>query len=179
MSALRLIEDEAARGRGSLLTLRCSQEAAFYVLNRKRADIAEIESRYGVLVEIIADGEEEGARMTVEANGPPPAYAPKFDAPLEEPEDDLVEEELEDEELEEEVETDVETVRDEDGDRNGRGRHPPPARTARSSPRGRGSRPAPGPEDVAEEQSAADFRSTTARKPATVTAWPRTARRGR
>jgi ribonuclease E len=61
LSALRLIEEEAARGRGSLLTLRASQEATIYVLNRKRADIAEIEDRYGVQVEIIPDREEEGA----------------------------------------------------------------------------------------------------------------------
>ncbi len=99
LSALRLIEDEAARGRGSLLTLRCSQEAAFYVLNRKRADIAEIEDRYGVLVEILPDGEQEGARMSVEASGPPPAYAPKFDPPVIEIEDDI-EDEIEEEEEE-------------------------------------------------------------------------------
>ena len=76
LSALRLIEDEAARGRGSLLTLRASLEAAFYVLNRKRADIAEIEDRYGVRVEILPDGETEGARMAVEALGPPPPTRP-------------------------------------------------------------------------------------------------------
>ena len=93
LSALRLIEDEAARGRGSLLTLRASQEAAVYVLNKKRADIAEIEDRYGVQVEILPDREEEGARMSVEANGPPPAYAPKFEMlAVEEDEDDYVEE---------------------------------------------------------------------------------------
>jgi ribonuclease E len=46
--ALRLIEDEAARGRGSRAVLRASQEAALYVLNRKRAELAEIEDRYGV-----------------------------------------------------------------------------------------------------------------------------------
>jgi len=103
LSALRLIEDEAARGRGSLLTLRCSQEAAFYVLNRKRADIAEIEDRYGVTVEVMSDGELEGARMSVEASGPPPAHAPKFAAAIEEIEEDIVEEidEEEDEEAEE------------------------------------------------------------------------------
>src|SRR3546814_698484 len=39
LSALRLLEEEAARGRGSLVTLRASQEAAFYVLNNKRAEI--------------------------------------------------------------------------------------------------------------------------------------------
>ncbi|MFD0823915.1 ribonuclease E/G, partial [Micromonospora zhanjiangensis] len=55
LSALRLIEDEAARGRGSVLTLRASQEATIYVLNKKRADIAEIEDRYGVIVEIVPD----------------------------------------------------------------------------------------------------------------------------
>jgi ribonuclease E len=92
LSALRLIEDEAARGRGSILTLRASVEAAVYVLNRKRADIAEIEDRYGVTVEILPDGEQEGARMLVEASGPPPAYPPKFDPPVEEIEDDIVDE---------------------------------------------------------------------------------------
>jgi ribonuclease E len=97
LSALRMIEDEAARGRGSLLTLRASQEAAFYVLNRKRADIAEIEDRYGVEVEILPDGEQEGARMSVEASGPPPAYAPKFEPIVEDYEDD-VEEEIDEEE---------------------------------------------------------------------------------
>ncbi|EZP55370.1 Rne/Rng family ribonuclease [Sphingomonas sp. RIT328] len=102
LSALRLIEEEAARGRGSLLTLRASQEATIYVLNRKRADIAEIEDRYGVQVEIIPDREEEGARMSVEASGPPPAYAPKIEALVEEDYDD-VPEEIEDEEDEEEV----------------------------------------------------------------------------
>ena len=86
LSALRMIEDEAARGRGSQILLRASQEAAFYVLNKKRGELAEIEDRYGVLVEVEADGELEGARMTVEASGPPPAYAPKIEPLLELPE---------------------------------------------------------------------------------------------
>ena len=102
LSALRLIEDEAARGRGTYLTLRASQEAATYVLNRKRADIAEIEDRYGVQVEILPDRDEEGARMSVEAAGPPPAHPPRFDPVILEVEDDL--EEIEEEEFEPEVE---------------------------------------------------------------------------
>ncbi len=128
LSALRLIEDEAARGRGSILTLRASQEAAVYVLNRKRADIAEIEDRYGVTVEIIPDREEEGARMTVEASGPPPAYAPKIDMllPVEEDEDDLVDEieEEEDEEEAEEAATEAAAPREprEEGEGGGRKR---------------------------------------------------------
>ncbi len=102
ISALRMIEDEAARGRGSVLTLRASQEAAVYVLNRKRADIAEIEDRYGVIVEIIPGQDEEGAHMTVEASGPPPAHPPKFVQIIEDDEDDLPEE-IEDEIDEDEV----------------------------------------------------------------------------
>ena len=108
LSALRLIEDEAARGRGSLLTLRASQEAAIYVLNRKRADIAEIEDRYGVSIEVFPDREEEGARMSVEASGPPPAHAPRFEAPIQELDDDLPEE-IEEEEIELEAEEEPET----------------------------------------------------------------------
>ena len=72
LSALRMLEDEAAGGKASKLTLRASQEAAFYVLNRKRAELAEIEARYGVTIEILPDGEIEGGRMAVETSGPPP-----------------------------------------------------------------------------------------------------------
>ncbi|QNA86993.1 ribonuclease E/G [Sphingomonas sp. So64.6b] len=103
LSALRMIEDEAARGRGSEVTLRASMEAAFYLLNRKRAELAEIEDRYGVKIEVAPDGEQEGARMAVEVSGPPPAHAPRFDAPIEDLDDDIPED-IEDEidEVEEE-----------------------------------------------------------------------------
>jgi ribonuclease E len=65
LSALRLIEDEAAKGRGTLITLYASTEAAIYLLNAKRADLAEIEHRYGVHVEVMPEGEDEGAKMRV------------------------------------------------------------------------------------------------------------------
>ncbi|OWK31065.1 Rne/Rng family ribonuclease [Sphingomonas dokdonensis] len=120
LGALRLIEDEAARGRGSLLTLRASVEAAVYVLNRKRADIAEVEDRYGVTVEVLPDGEQEGARMSVEASGPPPAYAPKFAPPLEEIEEDIPEE-IEEEEEEEVAEDEATSADDTRGDENREG----------------------------------------------------------
>ncbi|WP_225883107.1 Rne/Rng family ribonuclease [Sphingomonas aliaeris] len=106
LSALRLIEDEAAQGRGSVLTLHASMEAAFYLLNRKRGELAEIEDRYGVTVEVTADGEAEGARMSVEVAGPPPAHAPRFAAPIQEVEEDYpedIEDEIEVEDEEEEA----------------------------------------------------------------------------
>ncbi|MBB4155168.1 ribonuclease E [Sphingomonas jinjuensis] len=145
LSALRLIEDEAARGRGSILTLRASQEAAVYVLNKKRADIAEIEDRYGVSVEILPDRDEEGARMTVEASGPPPSHAPKIEAlVVEEDEDEIYDEvEVEEDEAEEVAET-ARRGGDEDEDRGEGGRK----RRRRRRGRGRGRR-----EDGTSEES--------------------------
>ncbi len=116
LSALRMLEEEAARGRGSQLTLRASQEAAFYVLNRKRHELGEIEERYGVLIEVQSDGQLEGARMTVEAGGPPPAFRPTY-APIIDDEPDLDVEDFDDEEEEgEEAE-----AREEREDREERG----------------------------------------------------------
>ncbi|UKK82770.1 ribonuclease E/G [Sphingopyxis sp. BSN-002] len=106
LSALRLIEEEAARGKGSRITLRASQEATFYLLNEKRRELREIEELYGVTVEILPDGETEGARMAVEVSGPPPIARRSF-APIveiEEEEDDFVEEDEEEEGEEEEAE---------------------------------------------------------------------------
>jgi ribonuclease E len=104
LSALRMLEEEAASGRGSILTLRVSQEAAFYVLNRKRAEISDIELRYGVTIEILSDGEIEGARMSVDSSGPPPEFKPQYAPIIEEEDDDLdlIEEVDEEEEVEEE-----------------------------------------------------------------------------
>ncbi len=94
LSALRLIEDEAARGKGTLIRLAASTEAAIYLLNEKRADLVEIEQRYGVNVAVVPEGEEEGAKMAVSSSGPRPAFAPKFEPIVDdEPEDDLPEEE--------------------------------------------------------------------------------------
>ncbi len=125
LSALRLIEDEAARGRGSLIALRASQEAAFYVLNKKRADIAEVEDRYGVTVEIVPDAEIEGARMAVEASGPPPAHPPRIEPlVIVDDEDDAyddVEDEIDDEVEDEAVEKTARPARSDD-EGEGRGK---------------------------------------------------------
>ncbi|MHA4838909.1 Rne/Rng family ribonuclease [Sphingopyxis sp. MSC1_008] len=103
LSALRLIEEEAARGKGNKITLRASQEATFYLLNEKRRELREIEELYGVTVEILPDGETEGARMAVEVSGPPPIARRSFApiAPIEDDDDDYPEDE--EEEAEEEA----------------------------------------------------------------------------
>ena len=92
LSALRLIEDEAAKGKGSIITLSASTEAAVYLLNSKRSELQEIEERYSVSVEVVPEGEDEGAKMEIGSSGPRPTEAPKFDPIVIEEEDDDVEE---------------------------------------------------------------------------------------
>ncbi len=125
LSALRIIEDEAARGRGERILLRAGREAAIYLLNRKRAELAEIEARYGVSVEVAIDEGFEGARMSVESSGPRPSAPQRPVAeiqPIVDEDEDLFEEE-EDQEEEEEAE-DFEAHREEreDGDQSVRRR---------------------------------------------------------
>jgi ribonuclease E len=117
LSALRMLEDEAARGKASRLTLRASQEAAFYVLNRKRAELGEVELRYGVTIDIMPDGEVEGGRMSVEANGPPPqvVYQPLAPIIYDEEDEDIIDDVDDEEEELAEAE-----ARSRQGDRGGR-----------------------------------------------------------
>ncbi len=99
LSALRLIEDEAARGNGNQITLQASQEATIYVLNNKRAELAEIEARYHVAISVIPNGEVEGAKLAVASAGPRPerpAELPQL-ALVEDDDDDILFDEAEDE----------------------------------------------------------------------------------
>jgi ribonuclease E len=126
LSALRMIEDEAARGRGDKVCLRAGTEAAVYVLNKKRAELADIEARYGVSVEVLVDPSFEGARMSVESSGPRP-IVPVRAAPqpqlIEEDEPEVDEEEIAEEFEDEDAESAEEREeRGEGEDRNGRRR---------------------------------------------------------
>ncbi|WP_333604857.1 ribonuclease E/G [Novosphingobium sp.] len=103
LAALRLIEDEAAKGKGVVITLFASTEAAVYLLNAKRADLADIEARYGVSAEVIPEGENEGAKMRVISSGPRNEFVPRFEPIAAEVEDEEVFEEDEDEIEREEV----------------------------------------------------------------------------
>ena len=120
LSALRMIEDEAAKGKGNVVTLYASQEAAIYVLNAKRGDLQEIEERYGVTVEVIPEGENEGAKMRVASRGPKPEFVPRFEPIIEPEEDDIVEEEFDEEEEAEEQPRQQRSRDGDEGDRDGR-----------------------------------------------------------
>jgi ribonuclease E len=127
LSALRLIEDEAAKGRGVIISLYASTEASIYLLNAKRADLAEIEDRYGVRVEVIPEGENEGAKMRVGSAGPRNDFVPRFEPIVEDDFDDLP---LEDE-IDEEDEAEESTSGADNGDSEAR-------RKRRKRRRGRG-----------------------------------------
>jgi ribonuclease E len=120
LSALRIIEDEAARGRGDRIVLRAGRDAAVYVLNKKRTELADIELRYGVSVEVVIDESFEGARMTVESSGPRPVAAQRSEPPRieDEPEDEFDEVEADEDEAEAESSED----RISEGDGQGRKR---------------------------------------------------------
>jgi ribonuclease E len=151
LAALRIVEDEAARGRGDKILLRAGREAAVYVLNKKRAELADIEERYGVSVEVSIDEAFEGARMSVESSGPRPTVAER-PAPIAVEEDE--EEEMEAalvgaEDIEEEGEE--EESRGEGRDRQGRKR-----RRRRRGGRGRGRREVEGSTTGEESTEPAD-----------------------
>jgi len=152
LSALRLIEDEAAKGKGTIITLSASTEAAVYLLNSKRADLVELEERYGVKVEIIPEGEDEGAKMSVSSSGPKPAEAPKFEPiVIEEAEDDIEDEADNDEDDEREERGGRSNDRSDDGnDEDGR---PKKKRRRRRGGRGRNKRRENGEGEDSNDQS--------------------------
>jgi len=144
LSALRLIEDEAAKGKGSIVTLYASTEAAVYLLNSKRSDLADIEARYGVSVEVIPEGENEGAKMRVTSSGPRVTKVPRFEPIIEDDDDD-------DEDFEEEAEfSPEEEVNEESGNERKR------RRKRRRGGRGRGRGDAEPASEETEEAVASD-----------------------
>jgi ribonuclease E len=95
LSALRLIEDEAAKGQGNQIVLQASQEATIYCLNNKRAELAAIEDRYHVRVLIVPNGETEGAKLAVSSSGPRPERPVEL-PPIIDLDDDDIEDDIED-----------------------------------------------------------------------------------
>jgi ribonuclease E len=180
LSALRMVEDEAARGRGSRIVLRAGREAAVYVLNKKRGEIAEVEARYGVQVEVLIDDALDGARMTVESFGPPPVQRPRVEASRieesEEEDEDIAAES--DEEEDEDEEEEPETSRDRPERRERVAEEERPGGRKRRRRRGRrGGRRRPegegeAPQEMTAEEMAPEGAVAEAPVPAEVTSEP-------
>ena len=62
------------------------------MLNKKRRELAEIEARYGVTLEVMIDESFEGARMSVESSGARPNPKDRAIAPpiVDDDDDDLI-----------------------------------------------------------------------------------------
>ncbi len=121
LSALRIIEEEAATGNGSQIVLQASQEATIYLLNNKRTELAEIEARYHVRVIVIPNSEAEGAKLTVNSGGPKPARPAEFKPVIVEDDDDDILDDYEDE-IEEEADERPASNRDREDRADGDGR---------------------------------------------------------
>ena len=126
LAALRLLEEEAVKGRASVFRLRADRSVAVYMLNRKRAELAELEARYGVLIEVVPDDGLIGGRLVIDSSGPPPAQAPRMAAlaapqayaDIDEPEE--IEDDVEDEDEADETPRGRRDDGQEREDRNGR-----------------------------------------------------------
>ncbi|MFA7595363.1 MAG: ribonuclease E/G [Novosphingobium sp.] len=157
LSALRLIEDEAAKGKGTVISLYASTEAAIYLLNAKRTDLAEIEERYGVVVEVIPEGENEGAKMRVASSGPRPQTPPQFAPLVEEIEEEAEEEDFFDQDDEvEDSEDDERRKKRRRRRRGGRGRKRFDQETDGQDAAGEGAEDEVSGDETAEDQAASD-----------------------
>jgi ribonuclease E len=118
LAALRMLEEEAVKGRASMFRLRADRSVAVYMLNRKRNELAELEARYAVGLEVVPDDSLIGGRIVIDSSGPPPSQAPRM-AALAAPQAFDEADELED--IEDEIEDgDEADDQDERGDRDER-----------------------------------------------------------
>jgi ribonuclease E len=130
LHVLRSVEAEAVKGRAAAFTVKVPAEVAIYILNQKRANLLDVEERYGVSVYVEADATLAGSDHKIE---PAEARALTRTRPAqgainaesgyaeeEEPAAAEAEEETEDEE-EEESESSARSSSDERGDERGDG----------------------------------------------------------
>ena len=152
LAALRGLEEEAIRGKHSVFTLRASADVAVYILNRKRSELAELENRYGVEIDVVPDQALVAHHIAIDSAGgvpskPLPAAVaiPAFEA-AEEDEVDEADVSADDGAEEDGDETPREH-RPRDEDRGGRGRR-------RRRGRGRSNEGQPNPVATAEGDDA-------------------------
>lgn len=118
LHALRALEDEALKGRGSRLTITLHADVALYLLNHKRDSLREIEARYGIHIEVLADNAIIAPEYVMDYAGPPPEAVAELPMPAAEVEA----EEEEDAEVSEEEESERTTSKRRRRKRRSRGR---------------------------------------------------------
>jgi ribonuclease E len=131
LSVLRAIEEHLISRKAEHLTVKCTREVAFYVLNEKRDNLLAIEQNYGISVFIVPSDEVKGSQAIIERASERTVAVRKIqivpvkmDAYVEDAEDEDVEPEVEAEEETDEVqaESSSEAEGAEEGSDSQRGR---------------------------------------------------------
>ncbi len=111
LSVLRAIEEHLIARKPENLTVKCTREIAFYILNEKRDNLLTIETTYGISVFIVPSDELKGSQALIERapdrNIPPrKVMAPpiRIDSAFEDEDEDTEAEAVEDEASEAEAE---------------------------------------------------------------------------
>ncbi len=78
LHVLRLLEDALIKSASHDITVRTRSEVALYILNQKRANLAELERRFGVAITIAADDSLIGAAYHSMERGEPAAGVPEL-----------------------------------------------------------------------------------------------------
>ncbi len=118
LHVLRVLEDALIKSSAHNITMRTRSEVALYILNQKRANLSDLEQRFGVSITIVADDSLTGTAYHAMERGEPATGVPETRAeaprPVEAP---AVEEEALAEEAEgEEAETEALAEESEQGD---------------------------------------------------------------
>jgi ribonuclease E len=69
LSVLRAIEEHLMNRKAEHLTVKCSREIAFYVLNDKRDNLLALEQAYGISVFIVPSDDVKGSQVVIERAG--------------------------------------------------------------------------------------------------------------
>ena len=108
LSVLRAIEEHLISRKAEHLTVKCTREVAFYVLNEKRDNLLTIEQNYGISVFIVPSDEVKGSQAVIERASDRVVAARKIQfVPVKL---DAYVEDAEEEETEAEVEAEEESV---------------------------------------------------------------------
>ena len=131
LSVLRAIEEHLISRKAEHLTVKCTREVAFYVLNEKRDNLLTIEQNYGISVFIVPSDEVKGSQAVIERASDRVVAARKIqfvpvklDAYVEDAEEDEAEAEVEAEEESADVQVEFATEAEngEEGSDSQRGR---------------------------------------------------------
>ena len=107
LSVLRAIEEHLISRKAEHLTVKCTREVAFYVLNEKRDNLLAIEQNYGISVFIVPSDEVKGSQALIERASERTVAVRKIQiVPVKM---DTYVEDAEEEEIEAEVEAEEET----------------------------------------------------------------------